>query len=205
MSVRCLAHRPAVVDHLATRGIVENAGPALAILVEIASTAELAKVRADHPGAAILALAPNAATEIALLDAGAEDVVLSTTPDAVIAARVAALLARLPRATTLRLGDLVIDRVTRGAARAGRALGLLPREYALLLHLVRHAGATLTRADLLAAVWGLNFDPGTNAIEVHISRLRAKLDRGFDAAMLVTEKGRGYRLVPPVEATPLAV
>lgn len=205
MNIRCLLHRSALTDHLAARGIVEGGGPISAVLAEAESTADLAALRIAYPGAALLVLARDPAVEIALLDAGVDDAVLSDAADAVIAARMAALLARTARPATLRLGDIVIDRVAHCAARAGRALGLLPREYALLLHLVRHVGATSTRAELLAAVWGLSFDPGTNVLEVHVSRLRAKLDRGFDAAMLLTEKGRGYRLVPTVEARPLAV
>lgn len=202
MSIRCLVRRPALAGHFASRGIVEGEGPIFAVLAEAGSVADLAALRIAYPGTALLVLTPDTAAEIAMLDAGAEDAVVSDARDAVIAARMAALLTRTGRPATLRLGDLVIDCVAHHAARAGRALGLLLREYALLQHLVRNAGATLTRAELLAAVWGLSFDPGTNVIEVHVSRLRAKLDRGFDAAMLLTEKGRGYRLV---EAQPLAV
>lgn len=78
--------------------------------------------------------------------------------------------------------------------RAGRPIALLPREYALLLYLARAGGRCVGRAELLAAIWRLRFDPGTNVIEVHVSRLRAKLDRGFACPMLHTEKGRGYQL-----------
>ena len=78
--------------------------------------------------------------------------------------------------------------------RAGRPVPLLAREYALLLHLARHAGQPLSRTDLLRAVWRLDFDPGTNSVEVHMSRLRAKLDRGGARPLLRTVKGRGYML-----------
>jgi len=111
-----------------------------------------------------------------------------------IAARLAARLRPRPPPPIV-IGELRIDWVERRVARAGRPLALLPREYALLLHLARAGGRCVDRAELLEAVWRLHFDPGTNVIEVHVSRLRAKLDRGFARPLLVTEKGRGYRLM----------
>ncbi|TGX38828.1 winged helix family transcriptional regulator [Sphingomonas naasensis] len=107
-----------------------------------------------------------------------------------------------PRVPAVTLGDLRIDPVERRVEREGRAIALLPREYALLLHLARSAGRSIAREELLAAVWGLRFDPGTNVVEVHVSRLRAKLDRGFAAPMLVTDKGRGYRLIARADPQP---
>lgn len=102
---------------------------------------------------------------------------------------------------SIAVGPLSIDPVERRVTRSGRPIALLPREYALLLHLARAEGRRVSRAELLAAVWGLGFDPGTNVVEVHVSRLRAKLDRGFDAPLLHTEKGRGYYLVQGLSAT----
>jgi two-component system OmpR family response regulator len=127
------------------------------------------------------------------LDAGADDAVALPACAGEIAARLAARLRSQPLAITL--GGLRIDTVERRVSRDGRPVSLLPREYGLLLHLARSAGRCVGREELLAAVWGLRFDPGTNVVEVHVSRLRAKLDRGFAAAMLVTDKGRGYRLI----------
>ena len=124
------------------------------------------------------------------LDAGADDAVLLPASAGEIAARLAARL----RPAALDLGELHIDTVARSVTRAGIRIPLLPREYALLLHLARAAGRCVSRAELLAQVWGLRFDPGTNVIEVHVSRLRARLDRGFPRPLIVTEKGRGYRL-----------
>lgn len=126
------------------------------------------------------------------LDAGADDAVLRTAGVEEIAARIAARL-RLA-APPLGIGELLIDRIARKVTRAGRAIGLMPREYALLLHLAHRAGEAVPRSELLEAVWGLRFDPGTNVVAVHMSRLRAKLDRDFAAPMLTTEKGIGYRL-----------
>jgi len=94
----------------------------------------------------------------------------------------------------IQIGPLSIDPVERRVTRSGRPIPLLPREYALLLHLARAGGRCVGRAELLRAVWGLRFDPGTNVVEVHVSRLRAKLDRDFAAPLLRTEKRRGYCL-----------
>lgn len=109
----------------------------------------------------------------------------------------AAQLAARLRAAAHRLhyGPLAIDRIARSASRAGRPLGLLPREYALLLALAEARGAPLSRAALIAGLWGLRFDPGTNRVEVHVSRLRAKLDGGERFAMLRTLRGIGYALI----------
>lgn len=115
----------------------------------------------------------------------------------VTAARIAARLRE--GAYRLTYGSLVIDRMARTAARGGRPLDLLPREYALLLKLIEARGAPISRAALISGLWGLRFDPGTNRVEVHVSRLRAKLDGGEPFAMLRTERGVGYSLVaePP--------
>jgi len=97
----------------------------------------------------------------------------------------------------IQLGELVIDRIAHRATRAGRALDLLPREYALLLALVEAGGRPIARAALIRDLWGLGFDPGTNRVEVNVSRLRAKLDRGEAWPMLRTVRGRGYCLIAP--------
>lgn len=102
--------------------------------------------------------------------------------------------------TRLRLGPLEIDLVDHAAMRDGQRLGLLRREYELLLHLARHAGRIQSREALLRAIWRLAFDPGTNVVEVHVSRLRAKLDRGFAWPMLRTVRGAGYALMTEAAA-----
>ncbi len=131
----------------------------------------------------------------AAIDAGADDAVALSASDGLIAARLAALVRRVP--TAVRIGSLTIDRVARTATRGGRALDLLPREYRLLLYLAERAGVVVSHDELRSAVWGLRFHPGTNLVAAHVSRLRAKLDRGFESAMLHTEKGVGYRLAVP--------
>lgn len=137
---------------------------------------------------------------VAALDGGADDAVRASSSDALIAARVAALVRRQAAARWLRIGDVGIDTVECRVFRSGQPIALLPREYRLLLALARQPGQTVPRAALVAALCGLAFDPGTNVIEVHMSRLRAKLDRGFAAPMLHTERGRGYRLAAPSAA-----
>lgn len=142
-------------------------------------------------GALMLVLAHGCGASVAhALDAGADDAVLLPASAGEIAARIAARL----RPPSLTLGPLQIDTVERRVTRSGTPITLLPREYALLLHLARAAGRCVSRAELLTQVWGLRFDPGTNLIEVHVSRLRAKLDRGYPQPLLVTEKGLGYAL-----------
>lgn len=146
-----------------------------------------------HDGVPVLRLVSGGdAAIIAALDAGAADAVCSTGPDALIVARARVLIRR--NVAPLRVGDLVIDMVARQVMRSGRVIALLPREYALLCQLARHAGQPIGRVALLAAVCGLRNDPGTNVIEVHMSRLRAKLDRGFARPLIVTDRGCGYRL-----------
>lgn len=137
------------------------------------------------------------AAVVAALDGGADDAVSVQSSDALIAARTAAIVRRGLATRWLRIGDISIDTLERTVSRAGRAIPLLPREYRLLLVLARAPGQTVSRQTLVSALCGLRFDPGTNVIEVHMSRLRAKLDRGFAVPMLHTERGQGYRLAPP--------
>ena len=96
--------------------------------------------------------------------------------------------------TVLRVGDLELDRLTRNARRGGREIELQPREYQLLEYLMLHAGQVVTRTMLLEGVWEYHFDPQTNVIDVHISRLRAKIDKGEERALLHTVRGAGYCL-----------
>ncbi|MBC8038027.1 MAG: response regulator transcription factor [Rhizobiales bacterium] len=99
-----------------------------------------------------------------------------------------------PLATKLRAADLEIDLLTRNVSRMGRPILLQPREFKLLEYLVRNAGHIVTRTMLLENVWDYHFDPQTNVIDVHISRLRAKIDRGFDEPILQTVRGAGYMI-----------
>ncbi|MGC1304161.1 MAG: winged helix-turn-helix domain-containing protein, partial [Caulobacteraceae bacterium] len=94
--------------------------------------------------------------------------------------------------TVLRADDLVLDRLSRTVRRAGREIDLLPLEFKLLEFLLLHAGQIVTRTMLLERVWGFHFDPRTNIVETHISRLRAKLDGEGAVALISTVRGAGY-------------
>ncbi|MGH6989277.1 MAG: winged helix-turn-helix domain-containing protein, partial [Stellaceae bacterium] len=103
-----------------------------------------------------------------------------------------------PAATTrLKVDDLDMDLLTRAVTRAGKAIDLLPREFRLLEFLMRHPGQVVTRTMLLENVWDYHFDPQTNVIDVHVSRLRHKIDKGFGHPLLQTVRGAGYTLRGP--------
>jgi two-component system OmpR family response regulator len=96
--------------------------------------------------------------------------------------------------TTYRAGDLELDRLAHAVKRAGKDIVLQPREFRLLEYLMRHAGQVVTRTMLLENVWDYHFDPQTNVIDVHVSRLRSKIEKGFDKPLLHTVRGAGYML-----------
>ena len=180
--------RPPLVAALAARGVpLWRDGMPDAVVVAANDWRRAAR------GAPAFVLARDEDEAVAAIDDGADDAAPSSTADILIAARLAAWLRRPP--AIVRVGGLAIDPVARSAARDGQMLDLLPREYALLLHLARNSGRIVGKSELLARVWRLGFDPGTNVVEVHVSRLRAKLDRGFAEPMLRTEKRMGYCLV----------
>lgn len=110
-------------------------------------------------------------------------------------ARIGALTRRpQPQAsqTKLNAGDLKVDLMRRSVERAGREINLLPTEFRLLEYLLRHKGRVVTRTMLLENVWDFHFDPKTNIVETHISRLRSKIDRDFDCPLIQTVRGAGY-------------
>lgn len=131
------------------------------------------------------------------LRAGVDDYLCKPFAFVELEARMMAL-ARRPRlgeaATQLCVGDLVLDRISREVRRAGRLIELQPREFRLLEYLMSHAGRVVTRSMLLEGVWEFHFDPQTTVVETHISRLRAKIDRGFPGEMIRTVRGAGYSL-----------
>ena len=102
-----------------------------------------------------------------------------------------------PEQVVLRLGDLEMHLVKREVWRNGRELELKPREFTLLEYMMRHANQVVTRTMLLEGVWGYHFDPKTNIVETHISRLRAKVDRGQATPLIHTLRGAGYTLRAP--------
>jgi two-component system OmpR family response regulator len=130
------------------------------------------------------------------LNAGANDYLGKPFSTRELLARVRALWHGRNRDTQTRLnvGDLEMDLLARTVRRNGKKLDLQPREFRLLEYLMRNAGETVTRKMLLENVWDYHFDPQTNVIDVHISRLRAKIDRDFEQSLLHTVRGSGYRL-----------
>lgn len=131
------------------------------------------------------------------LKAGADDYLSKPFAPSELAARVEALGRRQVgelQVTSLKAGDLEMNLLTRKVTRAGKKIDLQPREFRLLEYLMRHAGQVVTRTMLLEKVWDYNFDPQTNVIDVHISRLRAKIDKEFEEPLLHTVRGAGYRL-----------
>jgi two-component system OmpR family response regulator len=131
------------------------------------------------------------------LKAGGDDYLVKPYAFAELIARVEALARRRDTGsvqTVLRVGDLEMDLIGRCVRREGKEIDLQPREFQLLEFLMRHAGQSVTRTMLLEKVWEYHFDPQTNVIDVHVSRLRSKIDTGFERAMLQTVRGAGYRL-----------
>ena len=135
---------------------------------------------------------------IAGLDVGADDYLVKPFAFSELTARLDALIRRMQpdaaQPTRLVLADLEMDLLKREARRGGKTLDLKPTEFRLLEYLLRHRDQVVTRTMLLEGVWDYHFDPQTNVIDVHISRLRAKLDRDFDRPLLHTVRGAGYRL-----------
>jgi two-component system OmpR family response regulator len=132
------------------------------------------------------------------LRAGGDDYLTKPFAYSELQARIEALLRRRgdmqKQETRLACGDLEMDLLTRKVARAGQAIDLQPREFKLLEFMLRHSGQVVTRTMLLEGVWDYHFDPQTNVIDVHVSRLRGKIDKGFATPLLHTIRGAGYRL-----------
>jgi len=131
------------------------------------------------------------------LKAGGDDYLTKPFALSELLARIEALTRRsAPEELETRyvVGDLVLDRLSHKVTRAGQAILLQPREYRLLEYLMKHAGKVVTRTMLLENVWDYHFDPQTNVIDVHVSRLRSKIDKGFDKALLHTVRGAGYMI-----------
>ena len=126
--------------------------------------------------------------------AGADDYLVKPYAFAELEARVTALARRASSDTRLQLGGLVLDVAARSAMRDGRALDLNPREFDLLAFFMRRSGRLVTRSMLLEEVWNMHAAVETNVVDVHISRLRGKLDKGFDTPLLHTKRGEGFIL-----------
>jgi len=133
------------------------------------------------------------------LQTGGDDYLTKPFAFAELLARVQALVRRATRApepTTLTVDDVALDLLSRRVSRAGTAIDLRPREFALLEYLMRNAGKVVSKTMILSHVWEYNFDPQTNIVDVLVSRLREKIDRPFDKKLLHTVRGVGYVLRP---------
>jgi two-component system OmpR family response regulator len=161
------------------------------------SLIEELRAKGDHTPALILSALGQVDDRVAGLRAGGDDYLAKPYAFSELLARVEALARRRKpevAETVYRVGDLELDRLGHTVSRSGQAIPLQPREFRLLEYLMKHAGQVVTRTMLLENVWDYHFDPQTNVIDVHISRLRAKIDRGFPEPRLHTVRGAGYMI-----------
>ncbi|MGI8412505.1 MAG: response regulator transcription factor [Solirubrobacteraceae bacterium] len=158
----------------------------------------LAAVRDAKPALPVIVLTARSEIEhrVAGLDAGAVDYLVKPFSLSELAARVRAQLrvAEQNQSTTLAGGDIEVDLLTREVRTAGELVRLSTTEFELLVHLLRNRGRVLSREQILRAVWGYEYDPGTNVVDVYIGYLRRKLGRREDKALIVTVRSVGYRL-----------
>jgi DNA-binding response OmpR family regulator len=157
----------------------------------------LRDIRARKASLPVLMLTAKDSLEerVAGLDAGADDYMTKPFALAELSARLRALLRRgNPRESVLRIADLEMDTIRRKVRRAGSAIELKPKEYALLEFLMRNTDRPLTKALIIEHVWDIHFDSISNVVEVHINSLRNKIDKGFDVPLIHTVRGVGYVL-----------
>lgn len=155
----------------------------------------------DNTPALVLSALGEVDDRVQGLQSGADDYLVKPFSMAELLARLEVLQRRAAvtpaeTPTVLEVDGLRMDLLRQQVARDGEQITLQPREYKLLEYLMRNAGQVVTRAMLLEHVWGYHFDPQTNVIDVHVSRLRQKIDRDFDEPLLATVRGAGYRLGP---------
>ena len=169
------------------------------MLPELDGLSIVAALRAARDATPVLVLSALGDVEdrVVGLRAGCDDYLPKPFAFTELLARLEALTRRGTAETKLSVADLEMDLIARSVTRAGRTIELLPREFRLLEYLMRHAGHIVTRTMLLEKVWDHHFDPQTNVIDVHVSRLRQKIDRGFDHPLLHTVRGAGYSLRAP--------
>jgi two-component system OmpR family response regulator len=161
------------------------------------SIIEALRAEGDQTPALILSALGEVDDRVTGLRAGGDDYLVKPYAFSELLARIEVLARRNSPAeaeTTYQVGDLVLDRLSRKVERGGEAIVLQPREFRLLEYLMKHAGKVVTRTMLLENVWDYHFDPQTNVIDVHMSRLRAKIDKGHDSPLLHTVRGAGYMI-----------
>jgi two-component system OmpR family response regulator len=153
------------------------------------------RASADETPALILSALGQVDDRVKGLRAGGDDYLAKPYAFSELLARVEVLSRRRGgrvEETVYKVGDLELDRLSHRVARGGEEIALQPREFRLLEYLMKHAGQVVTRTMLLENVWDYHFDPQTNVIDVHISRLRGKIDKGFTQPLLHTVRGAGY-------------
>jgi DNA-binding response OmpR family regulator len=157
----------------------------------------LRDIRAKKPDLPVLILSAQASPEerVIGLNGGADDYMGKPFILAELSARIRALLRRgKPRETKLRVADLEVDAIRRRVSRAGQAIDLKPKEYALLEFLIQNCDRPVTRSHIIEHVWDIHFDSISNVVEVHINSLRNKIDRGAAIPLIHTVRGVGYML-----------
>ncbi len=161
------------------------------------SIVEEMRRRQDHTPVLILSALGQVDDRVKGLRAGGDDYLTKPYAFSELLARIE-VLARRNRPgdveTVYRVGDLTLDRLSHVVTRGAIEIVLQPREFRLLEYMMRHAGQVVTRTMLLENVWDYHFDPQTNVIDVHVSRLRSKIDKGFDRPLLHTIRGAGYMI-----------
>jgi two-component system OmpR family response regulator len=161
------------------------------------SIVEELRKKGDHTPVLILSALGQVDDRVTGLRAGGDDYLSKPYAFSELLARIEALARRRQPGeveTVYRTGDLELDRLRHSVTRAGKPVPLQPREFRLLEYLMKHAGQVVTRTMLLENVWDYHFDPQTNVIDVHISRLRSKIDKGFGEPLLHTVRGAGYMI-----------
>ncbi len=205
--VRGLREQGHTVDHAADghQGLMLATGNEFDVLIidrmlpKLDGLALLKVLRSSEVKTPVLLLTAmgGVADKVAGFEAGGDDYLVKPFAFAELMARVQSLARRPPLANqdlSLRAGDLEMDLIKRRVVRAGREIELQPTEFRLLEYLLRNPDRVVTRTMLLESVWDFHFDPKTNIVETHISRLRAKVDRGFDRELIRTVRGSGYQL-----------
>ena len=169
-------------------------------MLKVSGLEALTEIRGINPALPVIIMTAYSSIETAVgaLKSGAYDYLTKPFSFTELLARIESLVRRNRQSaeteTVLRVADLEMDLLARTVKRAGQNIDVQPREFRLLEYLMRNAGQVVTRTMLLEKVWDYHFDPQTNVIDVHISRLRAKIDKEFDTPLLQTIRGAGYML-----------